>query len=66
MKQNIQKLVSKWLPDEKIMPLDKNTDGLNIIRKIGNQKRRAVVYRDRRAHLYGEEVEFVPDSEGIL
>lgn len=63
MKQNIQKLVTKWLPEEKLTTLDKNTDGINLIRRIGNQKRRTVLYRDRRPHLYGEEVEYVPDTD---
>lgn len=63
-KQHIQKLVNKWLPEEKIMTLDKNADGVNILRRIGNQKRKPVKYRDRRPHLLAEEVEYVPDNEG--
>lgn len=66
VKNNLQKLVSKWLPEEKIMCLDKNTDALNILRKIGNQKRRSVLYRDRRPHMLAENVEYVPDSEGTM
>lgn len=64
VKQNIQKLVSKWLPEEKVMVLDKNTDAINVIRRIGNQKRKSILYRDRRPHLYGEEIEYTPDSDG--
>lgn len=59
-------MVSKWLPEEKIMCLDKNIDALNILRKIGNQKRRSVLYRDRRPHMLAENVEYVPDSEGTM
>lgn len=47
------------------MCLDKNMDALNILRKISEQKRRTVMYRDRRPHLFAEDVEYVPDSEGI-
>ncbi|KAJ8930714.1 hypothetical protein NQ314_016479 [Rhamnusium bicolor] len=65
-KQQIQKLVNKWLPEEKIMVLDKNSDAVNILRKIGNQKRKSVLYRDRRPHLLGEEIEYVPETEGTL
>ncbi|CAH2015899.1 unnamed protein product [Acanthoscelides obtectus] len=65
-KQNIQKLVNKWLPDEKVMTLDKNADGVNLLRRIGNQKRKSVLYRDRRPHLIAETVEYVSDSEGAL
>lgn len=63
-KQDIQKLINKWLPDEKLMALDRNADGINILRKIGQQKRRPVTYRDCRPHLYADNVEYVPDSEG--
>lgn len=48
------------------MMLDKNADGLNILRRVGNQKRKSVLYRDRRPHLYGENVAFVPNNEGTL
>ncbi|VEN52810.1 unnamed protein product, partial [Callosobruchus maculatus] len=65
-KQLIQKLVHKWLPDEKVMTLDKNADGINLLRRIGNQKRKSVLYRDRRPHLIAESVEYVPDNEGTL
>ncbi|KAF2880196.1 hypothetical protein ILUMI_25997 [Ignelater luminosus] len=65
-KQNIQKLVAKWMPDEKILTLDKNVDAINLLRKIGNQKRKKVVYRDRRPHLYAENVEYIPDNQGSL
>lgn len=63
-KQEIQKLINKWLPEEKVMTLDKNVDGVNLLRRIGNQKRKSVLYRDKRPHLLAEEVEFVPDNEG--
>uniref|UniRef100_A0A1Y1N7A1 Pre-rRNA-processing protein TSR1 homolog n=3 Tax=Photinus pyralis TaxID=7054 RepID=A0A1Y1N7A1_PHOPY len=64
-KHHIQKLVSKWMPDEKIMTLDKSSDALNVLRKIGNQKHKSVINRDRRPHLYAEECEFV-NGEGSL
>ncbi|XP_057664407.1 pre-rRNA-processing protein TSR1 homolog [Diorhabda carinulata] len=65
-KQQIQKIVNKWLPEEKVMVMDKNVDGVNVLRKIGNQKRKSILYRDRRPHMFGEEVEFVADTEGTL
>lgn len=46
------------------MCLDKNSDANNVIRRIGNQKRKPVLYRDRRPHLLAEEVEYIPDIEG--
>lgn len=65
-KQNIQKLVSKWLPEEKAMGLDRSVDAVNLLRKIGNQKQKFIACRDRRPHLYAEHVEAVPESEGGL
>ncbi|KAG7299885.1 hypothetical protein JYU34_016905 [Plutella xylostella] len=63
-KQNVQKLVSKWLPDEKVMQLDKSSDGLNVLRRIGNMRRNVLHHRERRPYMLAEEVEYVPDAEG--
>ncbi|CAG4976638.1 unnamed protein product [Colias eurytheme] len=63
-KQNVQKLISKWLPDEKIMQLDKNSDGLNVLRRIGNQKRNIIHHREKRPYMLAEEIEYVKDAEG--
>lgn len=65
-KQNIQKLVNKWLPEEKVMVLDKNVDAINVLRKIGSQKRKRVVYRDRRPHMYAEHYNFEKNNEGFF
>ncbi|XP_076269355.1 tsr1 ribosome assembly factor [Rhynchophorus ferrugineus] len=65
-KQAVQKIISRILPDEKIMTLDKNVEGINILRKIGEQKRKSVLYRDRRPYIYGEELDYCPDNEGTL
>lgn len=61
-KQNVQKLVAKWLPDEKVMQLDKSSDGLNLLRRIGNQKRNIIHHREKRPYLLAEEVEYTPDN----
>ncbi|XP_068905473.1 pre-rRNA-processing protein TSR1 homolog [Tenebrio molitor] len=63
-KQQVQKLISKWLPEEKVVTLDNDSDGINILRKIGNQKKKTVLYRDRRPHIYAEDVLFVPNETG--
>lgn len=63
-KQNVQKLISKWLPEEKIMQLDKNSDGLNLFRRIGNQKRNVIHHREKRPYMLAEDVEYIPDSDG--
>ncbi|XP_052893225.1 pre-rRNA-processing protein TSR1 homolog [Anopheles moucheti] len=58
-KANIQKVVSSILPDEKLMELEKLTDGLNLLRRIGGQKRRVMHNRSNRPHMLGEKVEYV-------
>ncbi|KAI5644034.1 hypothetical protein NE865_03945 [Phthorimaea operculella] len=63
-KQNVQKLVSKWLPEEKVMQLDKSSDGLNVLRRIGNQKRKIIHHREKRPYMLAEEVEYVLNAEG--
>ncbi|XP_068630320.1 pre-rRNA-processing protein TSR1 homolog [Battus philenor] len=63
-KQNVQKLISKWLPEEKVLQLDKSSDGLNVLRRIGNQKRKIIHHREKRPYMLAEDVEYVPDSEG--
>lgn len=63
-KQNVQKLISKWLPEEKVMQLDKSSDGLNLLRRIGNQKRNVLHHREKRPYMLSEALEYVPDMEG--
>ncbi|XP_060517047.1 pre-rRNA-processing protein TSR1 homolog isoform X2 [Cylas formicarius] len=65
-KQTVQKFIDKLLPHEKLMTLDKNVDGINILRRICNQKKRTLHFRDNRPHLYAEEVEYIPDQQGAL
>ncbi|XP_063621177.1 pre-rRNA-processing protein TSR1 homolog [Cydia splendana] len=63
-KQNVQKLISKWLPEEKIIQLDKSSDGLNVLRRIGNQKRNILHHREKRPYMLAESYEYVPDAVG--
>ncbi|KAK9881798.1 hypothetical protein WA026_017313 [Henosepilachna vigintioctopunctata] len=65
-KQNLQKSISNWFPGESLVTLDKDADGVNLLRKIGNQKIKPVHYRDNRPHLVAEDVQFVPDVAGAL
>uniref|UniRef100_A0A182K2L8 Pre-rRNA-processing protein TSR1 homolog n=1 Tax=Anopheles christyi TaxID=43041 RepID=A0A182K2L8_9DIPT len=62
VKTNVQKVVSTILPDEKVMQLDKLTDALNLLRRIGGQKRRVMHNRCNRPHMLGERVEYVPSG----
>lgn len=68
-KQNVQKLISKWLPEEKVMQLDKSSDGLNVLRRIGNQKRNILHHREKRPYMLAENIEYMPnanDDSGVL
>ncbi|XP_065362551.1 pre-rRNA-processing protein TSR1 homolog [Calliphora vicina] len=66
-----QKFISKLLPKEKIMQLDTNPEGLNVMRRIGGQKKNIVYNRKNRPHVFGDHVEFIPnpnpaEDEGLL
>jgi len=62
-KVNIQKKIDKLLPNEKAMTLDSNSDGLNMFRRIGGQKRNVLLNKANRPHMLGEQVEF---ADGTL
>ncbi|XP_012277899.1 pre-rRNA-processing protein TSR1 homolog [Orussus abietinus] len=62
-KQQAQKTISKWLPQEKVHSLDKPTDTLNILRRAGSQKQRNVAYRNKRAHLLAEQIKYTCNSD---
>lgn len=61
VKSAIQKAISDVLPDEKVMTLDSNTDGLNLLRRVGGQKRKVLHNKANRPHLFGEKVEYVAE-----
>ncbi|KAK6635555.1 hypothetical protein RUM44_000807 [Polyplax serrata] len=65
-KQDMQKAISRWLPTEKIFQVEKEMDGLNLLRKIGNQKQKTICHRDRRPHLLGEQIEFVKKEDSTF
>lgn len=62
VKSDIQKQINKYIPDEKIMLLDKTSDGLNLLRRIGGQKRNMVHFKSNRPHLYGDKVEYFDET----
>lgn len=62
-KNDVQKLLNNHFPEEKLMTLDKASDGLNMLRRIGGQKRNTIHNKETRAHLYAENVEY---NEGAL
>lgn len=58
MKSSIQKIVEKLIPDQKLVTLDTNSDALNLLRKIGAQKKIKLKNRMCRPHLYADKVEY--------
>lgn len=62
MKTDVQKRMSKYFPDEKLMVLDKTSDGLNLLRRIGGQKRNEVHNKNNRAHVYSDITEYTEDG----
>lgn len=61
VKSAVQKAISDVLPDEKIMTLDTDTDGLNLLRRVGGQKRKVLHNKANRPHLFGEKVEYTAE-----
>ncbi|XP_055639550.1 pre-rRNA-processing protein TSR1 homolog isoform X1 [Toxorhynchites rutilus septentrionalis] len=61
VKASVQKLISTVLPDEKIMTLDTTTDGLNLLRRVGGQKRNILHNKSNRPHLFGEKLNYAAD-----
>lgn len=59
IKQQLQKSINRWLVDEKVMALEKESDCLLVLRKVGSQKLRSIAQRDRRPHMLAEQVEYV-------
>lgn len=59
----VQKYIQKLLPEERLMQLDTNAEGLNVMRRIGGQKKNTLYNKSNRAHLFGEKTEFVVDPD---
>lgn len=65
VKSNIQKSVAKLFPNERVMTLDSVSDGLNLFRRIGGQKRNVLLNKINRPHMYAESVEYVPETRSL-
>lgn len=61
-KASIQKYIQKSFPVEKLIGLDTNSDGFNLFRRIGSQKKKILHNKDNRPHLYAENVEYVENT----
>lgn len=58
VKVKIQKQLTTAFPNERVMTLDSNSDGLNMLRRIGGQKRNLLLNKERRPHMYAEQIEY--------
>lgn len=58
----MQRAISKWLPEEKVLELDTAADCLNVLRRAGSQKQKSLFYRDIRPYLLAEQVSFKCDE----
>ncbi|XP_011867459.1 PREDICTED: pre-rRNA-processing protein TSR1 homolog [Vollenhovia emeryi] len=64
-KQSVQRAVSKWLPEEKVLELDSATDCLNMLRRAGSQKQTSLFYKDMRPYLLAEQASFECDQDSL-
>ncbi|GAB6029910.1 ribosome bioproteinsis protein tsr1 [Chamberlinius hualienensis] len=65
----VKERLEKKFPKEKLMPLSTPQEAILVLRQIGNQKQRPVVYRNHRFHFLAEAVEYECDQnkeEGVL
>lgn len=61
-KTTIQKFVQRNFPIEKIVTLDTNSDGFNIFRRIGTQKKNKLNNKENRPHLLAENIAYVENA----
>lgn len=61
-KASIQKFIQKTFPIEKLVSLDTNSDGFNLFRRIGTQKKNTLHNKNNRPHLIAENVEYVENT----
>ena len=61
----VQKFMSKLMPEEKIVQLDTNDEGLNVLRKIGAQKQNKLHNKANRSHLFGEKIVYEPIADDL-
>jgi hypothetical protein len=62
----MQKMVSKWIPEEKVSQMDNEMDSQVILRRLGSQKRKSIAHRENRSHLIADEVQYIPSAEVIF
>uniref|UniRef100_A0A2R5LJ62 Pre-rRNA-processing protein TSR1 homolog n=1 Tax=Ornithodoros turicata TaxID=34597 RepID=A0A2R5LJ62_9ACAR len=61
-KKQLMKALQSRFPDDKVYTVDKQEDGIILLRHIADQKKREVFYRDARPHLLAEDIQFHPNG----
>lgn len=61
-KASIQKFIQRTFPIEKLVSLDTNSDGFNLFRRIGTQKKNTLHNKNNRPHLIAESFEYVENA----
>ena len=58
--------VERYLPGSKFLFCEgKSSDGILILRNIGEQKQSKITYRDRRSHLHADKYTFIPNENEV-
>ncbi|XP_048375425.1 pre-rRNA-processing protein TSR1 homolog [Sphaerodactylus townsendi] len=60
LQKKLRKVTEKRFPEAKLFPLDTEQESALLLHHLATQKQRHLAFRDRRAHLLTEAVEFVP------
>ncbi len=54
------------LPDSKLMSLDTDSDGLNLLHKISQQKLSPFIFNDLRPYILAQKYEFQQDKLNVI
>ncbi|XP_067129041.1 pre-rRNA-processing protein TSR1 homolog isoform X2 [Centruroides vittatus] len=60
VKKNVQNILEKRFPDEKLHSVDSHQEALLLLRFLGSQKQKSLSFRDHRPHMLSEVVSFEP------
>ncbi|KAL8198930.1 UNVERIFIED_CONTAM: ribosome biogenesis protein tsr1 [Gekko kuhli] len=66
LQKKLRKITEKRFPEAKLFPLNTEQDSVLLLHHLATQKQRHLAFRDRRAHLLAEAVEFVPGPGSAL
>uniref|UniRef100_A0A6M2DCU8 Pre-rRNA-processing protein TSR1 homolog n=1 Tax=Xenopsylla cheopis TaxID=163159 RepID=A0A6M2DCU8_XENCH len=58
LRQQINYVLNNYMPNEKVIDCGSMSDNLNILRRIGTQKQKSILFRDSRPHIHAESLDF--------